>query len=274
MQKLLNYWLERNHLTVAARVSQLLLLVILLIVLHGPAAAESIRLTTPRGAMVEVIVDLPPGEGPFPALVLAPGQGYHMALPALQETSRRLVTHGVAVYRFNWAYFTKNPNILEPSSDLSNELQDLQTVISLARANPRIAQQNLFIGGKSLGSLVAWRALVKDNSIHGGLFLTPVCVDLKSSEAAPNAEINYPGLSEEHRPIAFIAGDHDPLCSPPVLYRFASKAGGSARVAIVGGDHSFETPRLTGSAQANASERSIAAVGDFAVNFILDNVVH
>lgn len=252
--------------------TRLFLLAALLLSLHGSVAAESIRITTPRGAALEVIADLPDGEGLISALVLAPGQGYHMALPALQETARRMVAQGIAVYRFNWAYYTRDPKILVPSADLSDELQDLQTVIRLARSNPRIAPNQLIVGGKSLGSLVAWRALTQDRSIRGGLFLTPVCIDLDAKEAVPNAEGNYPGIAGERRPVAFIAGDQDPLCSSATLYRFAAKAAGPARVAIVGGNHGFQTPALSGPAQAAAHRRSIAAVADFSANFILDSV--
>jgi predicted alpha/beta-hydrolase family hydrolase len=204
--------------------------------------------------------------------VLASGQGYHMALPALKDTARRLIENGVAVYRFNWAYFTKDPASLVPSDDLSSELQDLEAVVALARSDRRVDQSRLSIGGKSLGSRVAWRAFRKDGSIRSGLFLTPVCSEIQGAKTVPNALSNYPGISEEHRPIGFIAGDRDPLCASGVLYDFAARAGGTARVAIVGGNHGFQEPALSGFAQKSAQERTIAAVAQLVTNFVLDTL--
>lgn len=150
-------------------------LALLICTVSLPALADALNLTTLRGAKVEAVVDFPSGPGPFPAVVLAPGQAYHMALPALVQTARRLVDQGVAVYRLNWAYFTRTPKGGGPSDDLSHELEDLSAVLEVARAEPRVDRAKLSVGGKSLGSIVAWRAFSADKSLRSGLFLTPVC---------------------------------------------------------------------------------------------------
>jgi len=238
------------------------------------AHAETLTVTTPRGAKVEVVADFPAGAGPFAAIVLAPGQGYHMALPALEQTAARLVSHGVAVYRFNWAYFTAAPKPGSPSDDLSSELQDMNAVLAAAEAEPRVNRSKLSVGGKSLGSVVAWRVLVANKTLRSGLFLTAVCSRVAKGQAVPTAmaDENYPGVAAESRPLLFISGDRDPLCAPPVLYRFAAQAGGSARVAIVGGDHSYQNSALTGVAADEARARSINAVSQLAADFLLDVV--
>ena len=73
------------------------------------AFGESLKVETPRGAVLDVISDIPEGKGPFPAVVLGSGANYPMALPALEQLARQLVERGVAVFRFNWAYYTKDP---------------------------------------------------------------------------------------------------------------------------------------------------------------------
>lgn len=236
------------------------------------ALAEAFTLTTARGAKVEVVADFPGGAGPFPAVVLAPGQGYHMALPALELTARRLVSQGVAVYRFNWAYFSAKPQPGTPSDDLSDELQDMNAVVALAAAEPRVNRGKLSVGGKSLGSVVAWRVLLAHKSLQAGLFLTAVCSRVPKGQSVPTAmaDENYPGLTTETRPLLFISGDRDPLCAPPVLYRFAAGAGGTARVAIVGGDHSFQNNALTGTAADEARTRNINAVAQLSADFLVD----
>lgn len=236
------------------------------------ALAETLTVTTVRGVKVDVVADFPDGAGPFPAVVLAPGQGYHMALPALEQTARRLVSQGVAVYRFNWAYFTAKPQPGTPSDDLSHELEDMSAVLAAATADPRVNRGNLSVGGKSVGSVVAWRALRANKSLQAGLFLTAVCSRVAKGQSVPTAmaDENYPGVAAETRPLLFISGDRDPLCAPPVLYRFVAHAGGPARVAIVGGDHSYQNSALTGTAAEVARTRNINAVAQLSADFLVE----
>ena len=195
-----------------------------------------------------------------------------MALPALEQTALRLVEQGIAVYRFNWAYFSDKSKGGTPSDDLSTELEDLRAVLAMARTEPRVNPRQLSVGGKSLGSLLAWRAFTADPSLRSGLFLTPVCsrVPKGQTSVVEVADENYPHLAQEHRSMAFIAGDRDPLCAPAVLYRFAAKAGKTARVAVVGGDHGFGNRTLTGEAAAQAQSRNIAAVARLAADFVVE----
>jgi predicted alpha/beta-hydrolase family hydrolase len=230
----------------------------------------ALTVTTSRGAKVDAIADFPAGPGPFAAIVLAPGQGYHMTRPALEQTARRLVAAGVAVYRFNWAYSSADPKAGAPSTDLADELQDLSAVLATALAQPRVRPGRLCVGGKSLGSVVAWRAFAADRSLCSGLFLTPICSHVPKGQSDPIciAQENYPGLAAERRPLLFIAGDRDPWCAPALLQRLAASAGGGARVAIVGGDHSFDDAALTGAASDEARTRNLHAVADIAASFI------
>lgn len=236
-----------------------------------PVLADPLSIDTPRGARVQAIADFPAGPGPFPAVVLAPGQAYPMDMPALVQPARHLVDQGIAVYRFDWAYSTRTPRG-GPAADLSLELEDLAAVVAAAQADPRVDRSKLAVGGKSLGSLVAWRAFSADKSLKSGLFLTPLCSRAAPGQPAPTAvaEQNYPGISAERRPLAFILGDHDPLCNPSVLYRFAANAAGPVRIAVTGGDHSFENRLLHGAAADRARARNIQAVALFAASFIAD----
>jgi hypothetical protein len=70
------------------------------------ALAQSTTIFSADGTRLTAVIDLPAGDAKVPAVVLAPGQGYHMALPAMEATARALTEQGVAVFRFNWAYFT------------------------------------------------------------------------------------------------------------------------------------------------------------------------
>jgi predicted alpha/beta-hydrolase family hydrolase len=242
----------------------------LMLALAPPVNAESQTARTPRGATLQVQADFPTGPGPFPAVVLASGTGYHMALPVLEQSARRLNAAGVAVYRFNWAYFSEQGKSGRPSDDLGQEMEDFASVLALARADARVDKSRISVGGKSMGSVVAWRAFRADSTLRSGLFLTPICSRQAKDEATPRAvaDANYPGMAEETRPMSFIAGDRDPLCAPAFLYRFAaSNAGGKARVAVVGGDHSF-APQAA--ADEPALARNVAAATRAAADFIAE----
>lgn len=210
------------------------------------AGSTETRVVTPRGATIAVIAEKPPGSGPFPAIVLGSGSSYSKQAPVLEQTAQALLARGIAVYRFDWAYQIAGTPFAEQPKDRRAEIEDMNTVLALARADTAIDSHRLAVGGKSLGSIIAWRVLRATPELKGALLLTPVC----SREGIPDAgAVNYPGLAEENRPLSWILGESDPACPVITLYRFLSGANGAPRVTVVGGDHSFESagaPARTG----------------------------
>jgi predicted alpha/beta-hydrolase family hydrolase len=251
------------------RLSKFIFGIVSVTLLAQASLAENIAVVNAGGVRLSVIADFPPGEGRSPAIVLAPGQGYHMSLPAMEATARSLTEQGIAVFRFDWAYFTAEPKG-QPSDDLSKELQDLQAVLAAARVHSKVLAQNLSVGGKSLGSIVAWRAFAADSQLRSALLLTPVCSRVPKGETLPRSEAkeNYPGFEIERRPTLSISGDKDLLCAPAVLYGLAAASHGAARVAIVGGDHSYESRSLPPPAAEAARRRNLAAVSGLAASFV------
>lgn len=213
------------------------------------------------------VVDYPAGDGPFPAVVLAPGQGYHLGLPAMSETAKTLAQRGVAVYRFNWSYFTREPKG-QPSDDLSAELLDLQRVVQAARADARVDASRMGVAGKSLGSLVAWQAFRLDPRLKFAALLTPVCSDQIVGQGAPLAfAANYPALETEARPLQFVLGDADPACEPKFLFRQAAEAKGPVRINVVGGNHGFAGDSPDKASRDAAQARNIGAVSQSVADF-------
>lgn len=214
-----------------------------------------------------VQADFPPGAGPFPAVVLAPGQGYHMDLPAMRQAAAALVSRGFAVYRFNWSYWTREPKG-DRSSDLSAELRDMQAVIRAARGSQRVDAKRVAVGGKSLGSLLAWQAFRADDSLTSALLLTPVCSQQVVGDGAASAvAANYPKIEVESRALLFVLGDHDALCEPKVLFRFAASAKGAVRVSVVSGDHGFNTQAGDAETRQASLQRTLQMVGDAVSDF-------
>jgi dienelactone hydrolase len=229
-------------------------------------AAPGLELVTPRGAPIEVLAERPPGKGPFPAIVLGSGSGYHARLPLLEQTARALLRSGVAVYRFNWAYFVRDPDQGKQSESRADEIEDMQTVIARARSAPFIDPKRVFVGGKSLGSIIAWRVFRSDPFLAGALLLTPVCS--KASDPPFSIERNYPDLLSEQRPVQWILGDSDPVCEPRALYRFLAGAPRPHKVSLLSGNHSFERGSTPEKTPSPATKRQIQLAAELATEFV------
>ena len=235
------------------------------------AMSQATTVKRPDGTAISVIVDLPTGADRVPAVVMAPGQGYHMDLPAMASTARALTDQGFAVFRFNWAYFSATPKG-QPSADLSTEQQDFLAALAAARAHARVDPQRISVAGKSLGSLVAWRVFRADPKLQSAILLTPVCSRLRPGDTPPTPEgrENYPELAMEQRPSLWISGDADPLCAPQVLYDFARTGRKTPRVAIVGGDHGYEDRSLAATEAADFRTNSLRAVSALTTAFVAE----
>ena len=216
-----------------------------------------------RAEAPEIIASYPKGDGPFPVIVLAGGQGYHMRLPIMEQTAEALLKEGIAVYRFDWRFYTRDPAKLEMSPGLADEAADYRAVLALVRADPRIDKARIFVGGKSLGSLVGYRVFASDPSLKGIALITPVC------HQGP-VEKMYPGIEKETRPVAFILGDKDPVCPAARFHEYWDPRSTSTtqQASITRGDHAFgygtdPTPEQKTQAAAN-----IAGAATYVAGFV------
>lgn len=213
--------------------------------LNSYAQTNSISvITTPRGENIQLISNFPKGNGPFPTLILAPGAGYHMQLPLMEEIDRQLVGNGIAVIRFNWAYFNSKTRKPSPSLNLDLEYEDLSTVLNHAKTDAHTDKNALFIAGKSLGTGVAWRLFKNHHDLKALVLLTPICSKTVDSNTTSEIEQNYPQLNKETRPVLFIMGDSDPACASHILLAYLSERKNNMTTSIIGGNHGFENPHL------------------------------
>ncbi len=226
------------------------------------ASAEDMNIKTPRGAEVNVSITLPSAEATkAPALVIAPGQGYHMDLPLVKDLATKAAQNGFVVYRFNWNYFTGVPKG-RPSDDLANEIEDMKTVIAHTRQNSRVDSTRVVIAGKSLGSLVSYRAFAQDSALLGLILMTPICTDFEKNEAV--GEEYYPALAAQTRPIAMVLGNQDPGCSLPMLYDFLKGTKGNVSVNVFGGGHSLTFTPPNAEKDARNIEAAVNATAHWA----------
>jgi dienelactone hydrolase len=185
--------------------------------------------------VINHLVDFPAGDGPFPALVLAPGQRYHMQMPIPTQVASQSAPRGIAVFRFDW-------------TASGAEAADLRAALGMVRSDTRVDSRNIWVGGKSLGSVLAWQLLAEERALRGAVLLTPICTPPDGTADGP-----YPGIEQESRPLLFVSGEQDRLCEPAALYRFAARAVGPVRVAVIDGGHD-----LGGEAGADLAGRLVA----------------
>lgn len=240
--------------------------------LRVPAAAAAqtetvpTRIATLRGAEIEVLLERPVGAGPFPTVVLGSGSGYTMQMPILERVARVLVANGVAVYRFNWAYHVSDREQGKQSADRSAEIEDMTTVVKLARAAKWSDSKRIFVGGKSLGSIIAWHVLRRDPNIAGALLLTPVCS--RPNDPEFTLSVNYPDLFSERRPVQWILGATDPVCEARDLYRFVAGAPRAQHVSLVAGNHSFVASQRPEDPPSPTTLRTIDLAAELSAYFV------
>jgi dienelactone hydrolase len=170
------------------------------------------------------------------------------------------------VFRFDWAYFVKDPEKGKQSESRADEVEDMLAVLEHARAQAWVDKTQVFVGGKSLGSIIAWRVLRSDPTIAGAVLLTPVCSRAAEPRLVP--ETNYPDIASERRPIQWIFGDRDPVCDPRALYQHVARAPTSQRISLLTGDHAFVATGSPEKEPSPSTRRTILLASDVAAEFV------
>jgi dienelactone hydrolase len=236
---------------------------------HSTAyAAEQHEAPTKRGVNVQIIESLPRGSGPFPVVVLANGRAGTMRSELPEAAAASLVAQGLAVVRFDWAFRTADPKNGQQSASLDDEVEDMAAALAFAKADKRLDAANIVLMGKSLGSVVSFRLFDQNSDVRGLVLLTPLCGMV--AEGPGWARDPYPALQRQTRPIALVAGDKDPVCATPALYKLASEASGPVRVVVVGGDHSFAAGPESDPTAVELSRRNL----DLAIRNAVDAAAH
>ncbi len=186
----------------------------------------------PLTATGTINIHLPRGKGIFPCVILCPGRGYHKNRPLLKDFAKQAVDEGFAAIRFDWDFFTAGTDV---SDELETEIQQLEKVVEQIKAIPQIDTTRIYLAGKSLGSLIAYRVFLSDKSLRGIILLTPVI------PAIETAEEMYPGLKTEERKVVFILGNEDfNSCRLQTLYRYLAECKAAVPVISLAGGHGFE----------------------------------
>lgn len=200
------------------------------------------NIVTERGDFIEAKLHMPKNiQGKVPAILIAPGKGYHMDLPLVKNLANKAAENNIVSLRFNWHNAT-NKGIF--TDDLSKEIQDMDAALKHLKSLPNVETNKIMVAGKSIGSIVAYKTFLKNQDLFSLYLLTPLCTwhwDEKNRQVYPYpiGEMRYPNLNDEMRPVHITLGNEDVLCFPEMLYDFLKISYGNISTAVLGGDHSM-----------------------------------
>ena len=182
----------------------------------------------------DYIFQSPDSDSKIPCLIIAPGAGYHKDLPLIKNLAEESVKNGFAVITFNWDYFTDGE---KASENYTQEIKNITDLIDFTLSNDKVDTEQIYVAGKSLGSVLAYRAVNKGeykDKIAGLILLTPIF---------PNEEFGlqlHQNIKDYNKPTFICVGSNDKAnCDLKTLYSIFSESESTTSISVLPGDHGF-----------------------------------
>lgn len=211
----------------------------------APGTTAPFTLTTRHGQRLVGASDYPAGTAPVArTLVLCHGYGGDMAGRYLRQIAATLTGAGVATVRFDFTNGAGTSDGELRDASVSGYADDLDDVLDFVRAQPRLRETTLAIGGHSYAGMPVIVVAARRLDIAGVFFLAAVFDRTK--------EFTMDAIAAQVvAPIVIIMAGKDREVAATQADALVRAAGARvvARVAIPGADHNFTAP---GSASALA----------------------
>lgn len=237
-------------------------------------AAEFVSIRTPKGTEIKVSLSLPAGSKSAPLVVFAPGQSCGER-PLYDYVTQALNQRGLAVVRFQYGFCVRHPDGSElPSQGLSEELDAFHAAHAYGASQAGVDGSQVAFLGKSLGSMVSYRAFQQERSASALAILTPVCTYTTDEQGKPLPEPqdvfaeNYPKLGQEARPTFFLVGESDSLCLWPYMVKHLMEADFNTQAKLFPGDHGFGEKKADGTYDEEKTTSIQKQVADFTAGFL------
>ncbi len=174
-----------------------------------------------HGPLLEGILHLPEGTGPFPGAVIChphPQYGGSMDVPLVAALARGLERAGWAALRFNFRGVGQSQGAYDEGR---GEAEDVEAAAAYLRAHDAVRGGPLALVGYSFGAWVALEAAGRAG---------PVAV---AAVALPLWRMPEGWLSDLNIPKLFVAGDRDTVCPVNELKTWAARLPGITEIAIL-----------------------------------------
>lgn len=203
-----------------------------------PEIPTPFTLTTRHGQQLVGAIDYPAGAGPVArALVLCHGYGGDMAGRYLRRIAATLTEAGVATVRFDFTNGAGKSDGALSDASVAGYADDLDDVLDFVRAQARLRDSMLAIGGHSYAGMPVIVAAARRRDIAGVFFLAAVFDRTKEFAMAEVA-------AQVMAPIVIIVAGKDREVAATQADALVRAAGERvvARVTIPDADHNFTAP--------------------------------
>lgn len=212
---------------------------------------DDFSVTTEDGREIQCTVYRPKAYGNTPALIIAPGSGYHRGLPLISMLGEEAAKRGFTAVTFDWGYFTAQT---KPVAGYAAEYADIKAVTDHVKKMKNIDAGRIALAGKSFGSVIAYNHFLKDTDIDALLLLTPIIPDVDYETKL------YPGLAEQERPITIILGADDAdNCPLSQLYSTLNNGAKKIPAVVLPGDHGMNAGDYKDPAMREINDENINA---------------
>jgi hypothetical protein len=183
--------------------------------------------------------------------LLAHGAGGNLNTPFLATLQRKLAERAIAAARFNFLYSEARRRAPDRTALLE---ACWRSVADWARQV--LPSTRLFLGGKSMGGRIASHLAAAGYPCAGVFFL-----GYPLHPPRQESRLRKDHLPQIKVPLLFISGTRDPLCRLELLRPILAGLGERARLHLIeGGDHSFKTPRGTGTNESEVMEEILTVL--------------
>ena len=190
-------------------------------------------------------------------IILGHGAGADQMSGFMRMAAEGLAARGLDALTFNFLYKEQKRGAPDPKAKLES---CYRAVIDAARQQKKLKDNQLVIGGKSMGGRIASQVAAEDSEGIAGLVYL-------------GYPLHPPGRLEKTRdehlpqikpPMLFIQGSRDPFGGEEEIRAIIKKHRLDAILyAIAGGDHSFKVPRSAGLSQQQVYERFMDCIADW-----------
>jgi dipeptidyl aminopeptidase/acylaminoacyl peptidase len=153
---------------------------------HNPPAERPAAFAASDGRSLAGILNHPPGDGPFPAVVLCHGFGSGKDSPINRRLAAVLGCHGVASLRFDFTGHGASAGDIAGLT-VAGGAEQVAAALRYLEARSWVNRAALGLAGHSFGGAVALRAAAADRRARALLLLAPVSdyVEVKMRKLGP-----------------------------------------------------------------------------------------
>jgi predicted alpha/beta-hydrolase family hydrolase len=178
-------------------------------------------------------------------VVLGHGAGANQSSGFMRLFAKGLAARGLDAMTFNFVYMEQGRSVPDQKPKLE---ACYRAVIEAALKHKTLKQNQLVVGGKSMGGRIASQVMAGDDrEVFADHVAGLVFLGYPLHPPGNPAKLRVEHLEHIKKPMLFVQGTRDALGTPEEIRPFVKDLRPPAKIyAIEGGDHSFKAPKKFG----------------------------